>query len=45
MAIADRERELIALRTKAALNEKRKRIGEWKKESTLLKIPRLKVKV
>ena len=27
-AIADRERELIALRTKAALAEKRKQVGE-----------------
>lgn len=30
MAIADRERELIALRTKAALAEKRKQVGEWR---------------
>jgi DNA invertase Pin-like site-specific DNA recombinase len=30
MAIADRERELIGLRTKAALDEKRKRDGEWR---------------
>lgn len=30
MAIADRERELIALRTKAALFEKRKQVGEWR---------------
>lgn len=30
MAIADRERELISLRTKAALDEKRKRDGEWR---------------
>ena len=33
MAIADRERELIALRTKAALAEKRKQVGEWRKGS------------
>ena len=33
MAIADRERELIAIRTKAALDEKRKRDGEWRKGS------------
>lgn len=30
MAIADRERELIAVRTKAALDEKRKKSGEWR---------------
>lgn len=30
MAIADRERELIGLRTKQALDEKRKRVGEWR---------------
>ncbi|MBF9255648.1 recombinase family protein [Pontibacter sp. 172403-2] len=30
MAIADRERELISVRTKAALDEKRKRVGEWR---------------
>jgi DNA invertase Pin-like site-specific DNA recombinase len=34
MAIADRERELISLRTKAALDEKRKHVGEWRKGST-----------
>jgi DNA invertase Pin-like site-specific DNA recombinase len=33
MAIADRERELIGIRTKAALVEKRKRIGEWRQAS------------
>lgn len=33
MAIADRERELIGLRTKAALDEKRKHAGEWRKPS------------
>ncbi len=33
MAIADRERELIGIRTKAALTEKRKRDGEWRKGS------------
>jgi DNA invertase Pin-like site-specific DNA recombinase len=33
MAIADRERELISLRTKAALDEKRKKLGEWRKPS------------
>ena len=33
MAIAERERELIAIRTKAALDEKRKRDGEWRKGS------------
>ena len=33
MAIADREHELIALRTKAALAKKRKQIGEWRKGS------------
>ena len=31
MAIADRERELISIRTKDALNERRKRVGEWRK--------------
>lgn len=31
MAIADRERELISIRTKQALDEKRKKIGEWRK--------------
>lgn len=31
MAIADRERELIGLRTKQALDQKRKQIGEWRK--------------
>ena len=30
MAIADRERELIGLRTKQALDQKRKRVGEWR---------------
>lgn len=30
MAIADRERELIGLRTKQALDQKRERIGEWR---------------
>ena len=33
MAIADRERELIGIRTKAALDEKRKQTGEWRKPS------------
>ncbi|WP_192820132.1 recombinase family protein [Rufibacter sp. LB8] len=33
MAIADRERQLISLRTKAALDEKRKIHGEWRKPS------------
>ncbi|GAB2545349.1 recombinase family protein [Rufibacter soli] len=33
MAIADRERELISLRTKAALDEKIKQRGEWRKAS------------
>ncbi|RDV10698.1 resolvase [Pontibacter diazotrophicus] len=33
MAIADRERELIGLRTKAALDEKIKQTGEWRKPS------------
>lgn len=33
MAIADRERELISIRTKAALDEKRKQRGEWRKAS------------
>ena len=33
MAIADREQELIGIRTKAALEEKRKRISEWRKGS------------
>ena len=37
MAIADRERELIALRTKAALAEKRKQIGEWRTGSVPFK--------
>lgn len=31
MAIADRERELIGLRTKQALDQKRKQAGEWRK--------------
>ncbi|GAB2547306.1 recombinase family protein [Spirosoma aerophilum] len=31
MAIADRERELIGLRTKQALDQKRLRVGEWRK--------------
>lgn len=31
MAIADRERELIGLRTKQALDQKRERHGEWRK--------------
>ena len=31
MAIADRERELISLRTKAALAERKKVTGEWRK--------------
>ncbi|QCR24507.1 recombinase family protein [Pontibacter sp. SGAir0037] len=35
MAIADRERELISLRTKAALDEKRKRDGEWRLPSAV----------
>lgn len=30
MAIADRERELIGLRTKQALDQKRERVGEWR---------------
>ncbi|MFD2937390.1 recombinase family protein [Spirosoma flavum] len=30
MAIADRERELIGLRTKQALDQKRLRVGEWR---------------
>ena len=30
MAIADRERELIGLRTKQALDQKRKWVGEWR---------------
>jgi DNA invertase Pin-like site-specific DNA recombinase len=33
MAIADRERELISLRTKAALDEKIKQSGEWRRPS------------
>jgi DNA invertase Pin-like site-specific DNA recombinase len=33
MAIADRERELIAVRTKGALTERRKRTGEWREGS------------
>ncbi|QNF31288.1 recombinase family protein (plasmid) [Adhaeribacter swui] len=33
MAIADRERELISLRTANALAEKTKRLGEWRKAS------------
>ncbi|WP_066837196.1 recombinase family protein [Rufibacter ruber] len=33
MAIADRERELISLRTKAALDEKLKQKGEWRTAS------------
>lgn len=31
MAIADRERELIGLRTKQALDQKRRQVGEWRK--------------
>jgi DNA invertase Pin-like site-specific DNA recombinase len=31
MAIADRERELIGLRTKQALDQKLKQVGEWRK--------------
>ena len=31
MAIADRERELIGIRTKQALDQKRLRVGEWRK--------------
>ena len=30
MAIADRERELIGLRTKQALDQKKERVGEWR---------------
>lgn len=30
MAIADRERELIGLRTKQALDQKKKQVGEWR---------------
>jgi DNA invertase Pin-like site-specific DNA recombinase len=37
MAIADREKELIGIRTKAALQEKRKRVGEWRPGSTPFK--------
>ncbi|GEO04486.1 resolvase [Adhaeribacter aerolatus] len=37
MAIADRERELISLRTKAALDEKMKQQGEWRKPSEVFK--------
>jgi DNA invertase Pin-like site-specific DNA recombinase len=37
MAIADRERELIGIRTKAALTEKRKRDGEWRRGSVAFK--------
>ena len=33
MAIADRERELIGVRTKAALDEKKKQVGEWRSAS------------
>lgn len=33
MAIADRERELISIRTKGALEQKVKRAGEWRKGS------------
>lgn len=33
MAIADRERELIAIRTKGALIERRKKTGEWREGS------------
>ncbi len=33
MAIADRERELISIRTANAMVEKRKRTGEWRKAS------------
>jgi DNA invertase Pin-like site-specific DNA recombinase len=33
MAIADRERELIAIRTKGALVERKKRTGEWREGS------------
>ncbi|RZK37719.1 MAG: hypothetical protein EOO61_08645 [Hymenobacter sp.] len=31
MAITDRERELIGLRTRQALDQKRKQIGEWRR--------------
>ena len=31
MAIADRERELISIRTRDALTERKKRVGEWRK--------------
>lgn len=31
MAIADRERELIGIRTKQALDQKRAKVGEWRK--------------
>lgn len=33
MAIANRERELIGIRTKAAMDEKLKKAGEWRKAS------------
>jgi len=35
MAIADRETELVRIRTKAALDEKRKQVGEWRKPTEL----------
>jgi len=41
MAIADRERELIAIRTKQALDAKRAEIGEWR-NSTFTEAARLK---
>jgi DNA invertase Pin-like site-specific DNA recombinase len=37
MAIADRERELIGIRTKGALVERKKRTGEWRQGSTPFK--------
>ena len=33
MAIADRERELISIRTKQALDAKRAKVGEWRNSS------------
>lgn len=44
MAIADRERELISIRTKQALDAKREEIGEWR-NSTFSESARLKGQV
>lgn len=38
MAIADRERELISIRTKGALIQKVNRSGQWRKGSVSFKV-------